>query len=127
MKKYNVLVSSVYLLITVHLEMVSSFGASLFGNRFLFRNHRYVTKPSQAYQLREPYAQKYGPYGDNFIQTAGKVPLYNRPHRRPKFILPTIAPFGTEGFTFSPEEEQRRKNLRHRRRQRQRRQRGHRP
>lgn len=62
-------VSSVYLLITVHLEMVSSFGASLFGNRFLFRNHRYVTKPSQAYQLREPYAQKYGPYGDNFIQT----------------------------------------------------------
>ena len=94
-------------------------------------------------------------FKNNFkIFQAGKVPLYNKPQRRPKFILPTIAPFGTEGilfwflnvfnkifvnfssavclhsplgFTFSPEEEQRRKNLRHRRRQRQRRQRGHRP
>ena len=49
--------------------MVISFGASLFGNRFLFRNHHYITKPSQAYHLRKPYAQKHGPYGENFIET----------------------------------------------------------
>lgn len=125
MKKYSILVSTIYLLI-VHISMVISFGASLFGNRFLFRNHHYITKPSQAYHLRKPYAQKHGPYGENFIETAGKVPLYQKP-RRPKFILPTFAPFGTEGFTFSPEEEEIRRRRQRDRRERERRQRGHRP
>ena len=68
MKTIQLQVSSIYLL-TIYVEVVFSFGASLFGNKFIFRNQLYVTKPSQAYRLRESYAQNYGPFGDNFIET----------------------------------------------------------
>lgn len=30
------------------------------------------------------------------------------PARKPRFYLPVFAPFGTEGFTLSPEEERKR-------------------
>ena len=53
----------------VQIDSVLSFGASLFGNRFLYRAQHYTTKPKQAYRLRKPYQDKYGPYGDNLIHT----------------------------------------------------------
>ena len=53
----------------LQIDSVLSFGASLFGNRFLYRAQHYTTKPKQAYRLRKPYQDKYGPYGDNLIHT----------------------------------------------------------
>ena len=53
----------------LQIDSVFSFGASLFGNRFLYRAQHYTTKPKQAYRLRKPYQDKYGPYGDNLIHT----------------------------------------------------------
>ena len=50
---------------------VEAFGASLFGNRFIYRNHFFPTKPNQAYKLRKPYAETYGPFGENYIHTVG--------------------------------------------------------
>ena len=52
------------------------------------------------------------------------VPLYQQPVTSKPFV---IAPFGTEGFTLSPEEERRRKIRRRRQRNQKRRLRGHRP
>jgi len=108
----------------LQIDSVLSFGASLFGNRFLYRAQHYTTKPKQAYRLRKPYQDKYGPYGDNLIHTLGTVPLFQR---RPVTSKPFVfAPFGTEGFTISPEEEVI-KRRRQERRDQKRRQRGHRP
>ena len=99
----------------------------MFGNRFIYRNQFMPTRPGLAYKLRKPYAQKYGPFGDNFINMVSTVPLYSQPSvtsSKPPFV---IAPFGTEGFTLSPEEERRRKIRRRRQRNQKRRLRGHRP
>lgn len=48
-------------------------GFSFFGGRFLFKNLHINTDPDFAIKLREPYANKYGPYGDNFIRSFGTV------------------------------------------------------
>ena len=156
MRKYDIIllrlktfISSliqVLLFLIVHLtETVIGFGASLFGNRFIYRNQYMPTKPGLAYKLRKPYAQKYGSFGDNFINMVcmgifcmlkwfsrnfslslqvSTVPLYHQPVTSKPFV---IAPFGTEGFTLSPEEERRRKIRRKRQRNQKRRIRGHRP
>ena len=55
------------LLMVQFTETVFGFGASLFGNRFIYRNQYMPTKPGLAYKLRKPYAQKFGSFGDNFI------------------------------------------------------------
>ena len=57
----------ILLLVVQFTETVIGFGASLFGNRFIYRNQYMPTKPGLAYKLRKPYAQKYGSFGDNFI------------------------------------------------------------
>jgi len=115
------LVLLLYFILLV-MDSAVSFGASLFGNRFLYRSQRYRTRPNSAYRLRKPYRLRFGPFGDNFINTISSVPLYHKPVTSKPFV---IAPFGTEGFTLSPEEEEIRKK-RKERRERKRRQRGHR-
>ena len=79
--------------------MVFSFGASLFGNKFIFRNQLYVTKPSQAYRLRESYAQNYGPFGDNFIETVSWIYLgmFDECMKIPKILLSNDYSKGIDG------------------------------
>ena len=56
-----------FILLTQCSETILGFGASLFGNRFIYRNQYMPTKPGLAYKLRKPYAQKHGSFGDTFI------------------------------------------------------------
>ena len=59
-----------------------------------------------------------------FFNQVSSVPLYQIPVTSKPFV---IAPFGTGGFTLSPEEEEIRQKRLKRRREQKRRIRGHRP
>ena len=89
----------------VQIDSVLSFGASLFGNRFLYRAQHYTTKPKQAYRLRKPYQDKYGPYGDNLIHTVRFICLLKQATPRgmiyPKKIRITYTTYIHEWSWFS--------------------------
>lgn len=110
----------------VQLSSGFSFGA-LFGNKFIFGNQQYTTRPNEAYALRKPYAEQFGPHGENYIKEIGHTPHYFKPPEKSAFVLPVFAPFGTEGFTQTPEQKATKKRRDYQKKQRERRQRGHRP
>ena len=46
---------------------------ALFAGRFFYKGQHVYTDPDEAYRLRARYAEKHGPFGDNFIANVSSL------------------------------------------------------
>lgn len=53
----------------------------IFGNAYIFKDHKIKLDPQKAYRDRPGYQQQYGPYGEHFIDT-----VFDRQHSIPSTL-----------------------------------------